>query len=106
VLFRSHSDYYANAQNVAVKVKEVAASVAQIPLIGSIAQGAQVEQYADAAVVLFQNAKQSSEVVVLMVGWSLLLIGLSLPAFLVSVILVIVGLWLAKEEKVPARKKR
>lgn len=94
----THSEYYANAQNVAVKVRDVAASIAALPVIGPMIGKTQVEQYANTAVTLFENAKQSSEVVVLMIGWMLFVIGMTMPALLFSILMIIVGVWIYKKD--------
>ena len=110
----THSSYYSNAENIAAKVKEYAAKVAEIPVIGTMAQTAQVQQYADAAISLFENARKSSEVVLVLIGWTLALIGLAAPGFLFSVLMIIAGVWVYKKnlpcccegEKAATGKKR
>lgn len=92
----THSGYYSNAQNVALKVREVASQLATMPFIGSSIQSSHVEQYAATAVTLFENAKQSSEVVIQLVGWAIFIIGITLPMFLISIIMVISGIWMYK----------
>ncbi|MCX6769640.1 MAG: hypothetical protein NT051_03090 [Candidatus Micrarchaeota archaeon] len=94
----THSGYYSSAENIAAKVKEYSAKVAEIPVIGTMAQTAQVQQYADAAISLFENARNSSEVVLVLIGWTLALIGLAAPGFLFSVLMIIIGVWIYKKE--------
>lgn len=109
----THSGYYSNAQNVAAKVSEVASQLAALPLIGAGMQSTHVEQYAKTAVTLFENAKQSSEMTVTLVGWAIMVLGITLPALLFSILMVIVGVWMYKsdccpccaEEKAPSAKK-
>lgn len=115
----THSDYYSSTENIAAKVREYAAKVAEIPVIGEMVQAGQVEQYANDAVALFANARESSEVVVLLIGWALLLLGMTMPALLFSIAMVILGVWMYKtdcgaccmgeakpEAKAPATKAR
>ncbi len=111
----THSGYYAEAQNVADKVRSVAAKIAELPVIGTAFQSAQVERYANTAVALFENAKQSSEIVVMLIGWALFVLGITMPALLFSILMIIVGVWLYKSDycecciggkATPARRKK
>ena len=94
----THAGYYANAENVAAKVREYAAKVAAIPVIGSMVPADQVEQYATIAVKLFENAKQSSEIVLLLIGWALFVLGMTMPALLFSILMIMVGVWMYKKD--------
>jgi len=97
----THSGYYADTQNVASKVKEVAAEIAEMPFIGAAVQKSQIESYANTAVALLENAKQSSEIGVMLVGWALLLISLTLPALLFSLLMIALGVWMYKNGSCP-----
>jgi len=97
----THSSYYANAQNVALKVKEIALQIAALPIVGSTVQSSQVENYAATAVTLFENAKQSSEMTVTLVDWAILVLGITIPALLFSILMIIVGVWMYKNGGCP-----
>ena len=101
----AHSGTYGQTQAFVAKINEAAASVAQIPMLGSMVDTAKVSQYAQMAVDALQNAKASSEVTLQLISTSLMLIEAALPLFLLSLIMIGVGYWMYTEEEKGAKKK-
>jgi hypothetical protein len=103
----AHSDAYTETQALVEKVKDAAAAVAQVPIIGSSFEQAKVTQYAQVAIETLQNAKASSEVMLTMVNMTLSLIEASVSALLFSIGAIIFGAWLYyKDEKAAKKGKR
>lgn len=104
----THSEKYADVRALIVNVKSASESLAALPLIGGGVDALGVQNYAQQAVDLMDNAKGISEGMVPLVDTALGAIEVSAWAFWVSLVLVLAGVYSAfgvKAKKAPAAKK-
>jgi hypothetical protein len=107
----THSEKYSDVRALIVNVKSASESLAALPVIGGGIDALGVQNYAQQAIDLMDNAKGISEGMVPLVDTALGAIEVSAWAFWVSLVLVLAGVYSAFGgckafgKKAPAAKK-
>lgn len=102
----THSIGYADAQAFVGKINTGAEELATLPLIGMMANKSNVAQYTQTMVDMMQGRKEIAEQEMNLINTKISLIQFSLPALIVSILLVGAGIYMLMEEKKPAAKAR
>ncbi len=98
----THSSTYAGVQAFVANVDQSATQVAAMPFIGGLVDKAQIPAYTKAVSDILQGRKDLSEIELSAINTEIQLIQLAMPLFLVSLAIVIIGVWKVMEMGKPA----
>ena len=98
----THSATYAGVQAFVTNVDQSATQIAAMPFIGGLVNRAEIPTYTKAVADIFQGRKDLSEIELSAINTEIQLIQLAMPLLLVSIAIVIFGVWKMMEMEKPA----
>jgi len=98
----THSSAYAGVQAFVTNVDQSATQIAAMPFIGGLVNRAEIPAYTKAVSDILQGRKDLSEIELWAINTEIQLIELSMPLLLISIAIVIIGVWKVMEMSKPA----
>jgi len=98
----THSATYSGVQAFVVNVDQAATQIAAMPFIGGLVNKAEIPTYTKAVSDILQGRKDLSEIELGAINAEIQLIEMSMPILLISLAIVIIGVWKVMEMGKPA----
>jgi hypothetical protein len=98
----THSTAYASVQTFVAEVDKSAVELSTLPFVGGLVDKTSIPQYTKAVSDILQGRKDLSENELWAINTEIQLIQWSMPLFLVSLAIVVFGVWKVQAEAKPA----